>query len=93
MSGAFHPDIGVAIADYYGTTGDESRRDEFLRQVADSIGLGEERATRDACVRLGTELLRTGKAKEGRRYLWMAARYAQSVDTASQQRIVQSLKS
>ena len=91
-SGAFHPDIGLAIADYFGKTGDEPKRDEFLRQIADSIGYGEEKATRDACVRLGTELLRSGNAKEGRRYLWKAARSAQSVDAASQERIVQSLK-
>jgi CubicO group peptidase (beta-lactamase class C family) len=91
-AGAFHPDISLAIADYYGKTGEQGQRDVFLRQIADRIGYGEEGATRAACVRLGTELLRSGKPEEGRRYLWMAARYAQTIDPQSQQRIVQSLK-
>ena len=91
-AGAFHPDISLAIADYYGKTGEQGKRDVFLRQIADRIGYGEEGATRDACVRLGTELLRSGKPEEGRRYLWMAARYAQTMAPESQQRIVQSLK-
>jgi CubicO group peptidase (beta-lactamase class C family) len=91
-TGAFHPDISLAIADYYGKTGEQGKRDVFLRQIADRIGYGEEGATRDACVRLGSELLRSGKPEEGRRYLWMAARYAQTLDPNSQQRIVQILK-
>jgi CubicO group peptidase (beta-lactamase class C family) len=91
-AGAFHPDISFAIADYYGKTGQQGKRDGFLRQIADRIGYGEEGSTRDACVRLGTELLRSGKTEEGRRYLWMAARYAQTIAPKSQQRIVQSLK-
>jgi CubicO group peptidase (beta-lactamase class C family) len=91
-AGAFHPDISLAIADYYGKTGEHDKRDVFLRQIADRIGYGEAGSTRDACVRLGTELLRSGKPEEGRRYLWMAARYAQSLDPKSQQRIVQIFK-
>jgi hypothetical protein len=91
-AGAFHPDVSLAIADYYGKTGEQDQRDKFLRQIADRIGYGEEAATRDACVRLGTELLRSGKPAEGRRYLWMAARYAQTIAPESQRRIVQSLR-
>lgn len=91
-AGAFHPDISLAIADYYGKTSERGKRDVFLRQIADRVGYGEARATRDACVRLGTELLRSGKSEEGRRYLWMAAQYAQTIDPKSQQRIVQILK-
>jgi hypothetical protein len=91
-AGAFHPDISLAIADYYGKTGEHAQRDVFLHQVADRVGYGEEGSTREACVRLGTELLRRGEREEGRRYLWMAARYAQTLDPGSQQRIVQSLK-
>jgi CubicO group peptidase (beta-lactamase class C family) len=91
-AGSFHPDISLAIADYYGKTGEQGKRDKFLRQIADRIGYGEEGATRDACVRLGSELIRSGKPEEGRRYLWMAARYAQTIDPGSQQRIVQRLK-
>jgi CubicO group peptidase (beta-lactamase class C family) len=91
-SGAFHPDVSLAIADYYGKSGERGKRDAFLRQIADRIGYGEEAATRDACVRLGTGLIRSGKAEEGRRYLWKAARDAQTIDPSSQQRIVQMLK-
>jgi hypothetical protein len=89
---AFHPDISLAIADYYAKTGEQDKRDVFLRQIADRVGYGEQGATRNACVRLGTELLRSGKREEGRRYLWMAARYAQTIDPESQRRIVRSLK-
>ena len=93
-TGAFHPDISLAIADYYGKTGQQAKRDVFLRQIADSVGYGEERATRDACVRLGTELLRNGKTEEGRKYIWMAAQYAKTSgeNVEAQERIVQSLK-
>jgi hypothetical protein len=88
------PEIGLAIADYYGKTGDPAKRDVFLRQIADRIGYAEQGPTRDACVRLGTELLRSGKTEEGRKYLWMAARYAQTSGESveSQERIVQCLK-
>ena len=93
-AGDFHPDISLAIADYYGKIGEQAKRDVFLRQIADRMGYGEERATRDACVRLGTELLRSGKTEEGRKYLWMATRYTKTVggNVESQERIVQSLK-
>jgi hypothetical protein len=91
-SGAFHPDISLAIADYYGKAGDTAKRDAFLRDIADRVGYGEQGATRDACVRLGTELIRNGKTEEGRRYVWTAARSAQTVEPGSLQRIVQGLK-
>jgi len=88
----FHPDISLAIANYYGKTGEPAKRDVFLRQIADRMGYGEAGSTRDACVRLGTELLRSGKTEEGRKYIWMAARYAQTMDPGSLERIVQGLK-
>ncbi len=91
-TGDFHPDVSLAIANYYEKTGESAKRDVFLRQIADRVGYGDEGATRDACVRLGTELLRSGKTEEGRKYLWMAARYAQTIDPESLERIVQSLK-
>jgi len=91
-AGAFHPDISFAIANYYEKIGQQDKRDVFLRQIADRVGYGEAGSTRNACVKLGTELLRAGKTKEGRRYLWMAAQYAQTMDPGSQQRIVQILK-
>ena len=43
-SGDFHPDISLAIADYYGKAGEQGQRNVFLRQIADRIGYGEERA-------------------------------------------------
>jgi hypothetical protein len=93
-TGAFHPEISLAIADYYGKTGEQAKRDVFLHQIADRTGYGEENATRDACVRLGTELLRSGKTEEGRKYLWMATLYAKTggASIESQERLVQSLR-
>jgi hypothetical protein len=93
-AGAFHAEVSLAIADHYEKTGEQDKRDVFLRQIADHIGYGEEVATRDACVRLGTALLRSGKTEEGRKYLWMAVRYAQTSgeNVESQERIVKSLK-
>ena len=82
-SGDFHPDVSLAIANYYEKIAHEAKGDAFLHQVADRTGYGELGSTRDACVRLGTKLLRTGKTEEGRKYLWMAARYAQTMDPAS----------
>jgi hypothetical protein len=37
-SGDFHPDISLAIANYYGKTGKPAKRDVFLRQIADHLG-------------------------------------------------------
>lgn len=93
-AGAFHPEISLAIADYYGKAGEQAKRDVFLRDIADRTGYGEEKATRDACVRLGTELLRGGKTEEGRRYLWMATLYSKTsgASVESQERLVKSLK-
>lgn len=93
-SGAFHPDISLAIADYYQKTGEQAKSEPFLREIADRTGYGEESATRDACVRLGAQLLRSGKTEEGRRYLWMAALYTRTTggSVESQEQIVRSLK-
>jgi CubicO group peptidase (beta-lactamase class C family) len=63
-SSAFHPDIILAIANYYQKLGDLKQCDQFLRQIADSIGWGEQGSTRDACIRLGTQYLRAGGAAE-----------------------------
>jgi len=92
-AGDFHPDVSLAIANYYGKTGEPAKRDVFLRQIADRMGY-EGGATRDACVRLGAELLRSGKTEEGRKYLWRAVRDAQTKgeNVESQERLVQSLK-
>ncbi|AGA28547.1 serine hydrolase domain-containing protein [Singulisphaera acidiphila] len=92
-SGDFHPDISLAIANYYGKTGKPAKRDVFLRQIADHMGY-EGGATRDACVKLGAELLRSGKTEEGRKYLWRVVRDAQTKGekVESQERLVQALK-
>ena len=92
-AGAFHPQISLYIADYYERIGEQAQSEAFLRQVADSTGYGEHRATRDACAKLGAELLRSGKTEEGRKYLWMAARYAQTSGESlnSQERIIRGL--
>jgi CubicO group peptidase (beta-lactamase class C family) len=92
-SGDFHPDISLAIANYYGKTGEPAKRDLFLRQIADRLGY-EGGAAREACVRLGTELLRSGKTEEGRNYLWRAVRDAQTKGEKieAQERLVRALK-
>jgi CubicO group peptidase (beta-lactamase class C family) len=92
-AGDFHPDISLAIANYYGKIGEPAKRDAFLRQIADHMGY-EGGATRDACVRLGAELLRSGKTEEGRKYLWRAVRDAQAKGekVESQERLVRALK-
>lgn len=90
--GAFQPDISMAIASYYEKRSDPKKRDVFLRQIADSIGYGEAGSTRDACIRLGTDLIRNGKIDEGRAYLWKAAHYAQTLAPQSLEQIVQRLR-
>lgn len=62
---------GIGVANYYEKTGEAAKRDALLGRIADRVGYGEAGSTRDACIRLGTELLRAGKTQEGRRYLWM----------------------
>jgi CubicO group peptidase (beta-lactamase class C family) len=91
-AGAFHPDISLTIANYYEKKGDQAKRDLFLRQIAERVGYGEQGATRDACVRWGAELLRRGKTEEGRKYIWMAARYAQTLAPQSLEPMVRRLK-
>jgi CubicO group peptidase (beta-lactamase class C family) len=92
-AGDFHPDISLAIANYYGKNGEPAKRDVFLRQIADHMGY-EGGATREAYVRLGAELLRSGKTEEGRRYLWRTVRDAQAKgeNVEAQERLVQALK-
>ncbi len=51
-------------ADYYEKIGEQAKRNVFLRQIADRTGYGEEKATRDACVRLGAELFGAGRQKK-----------------------------
>jgi hypothetical protein len=92
-SGDFHPDISLAIANYYGRIGEPTKSAVFLRQIADYPGY-EAGATREAYVRLGAELVQSGKTEEGRRYLWRAVRDAQTKGEKleSQERLVRALK-
>ena len=92
-AGDFHPDISLAIANYYEKTGEPAKRDVFLRQVADRMGY-DGGAPREAWVRLGAELIRSGKTEEGRNYLWRAVRDAQTKGESleSQERLVRALK-
>jgi CubicO group peptidase (beta-lactamase class C family) len=75
-SGDFHPEVDLAIADFYKRAGDEARHLARLHRIADRPGYGEEQSTREACARLGTALLEKGQPT-GRKYLWMAAQYGQ----------------
>lgn len=77
-SGDFHPDIEFAIATHYQRIGVEDRYLARLRRLADRPGYGEERPTRAACADLGAALLAQGRT-EGRKYIWMAAEYAQAI--------------
>ncbi|HEY3283836.1 MAG TPA: hypothetical protein VGN26_16340 [Armatimonadota bacterium] len=92
-AGDFHPDISLAIANYYEKMGERDKRDLFLRQIADRVGY-EGEAPREAWARLGAELLRRGRTEEGRRYLWRAVRDAQTrgESVEAQQRLVQALR-
>lgn len=93
-AGAFHPEVSLAIAEYYGKTGVPAKRTVLLRDIADRAGYGEEKATREACVQLGTDLLRSGKTEEGRQYVWLAARHSRAagLNTDSQERILKNLE-
>jgi hypothetical protein len=75
-SGDFHPDIELAIANYYNRAGVQDKYLARLHRIADRPGYGEEKSTREACVQLGTALLENGQ-EVGRKYLWMAVQYGQ----------------
>lgn len=74
-SGDFHPEIELAIANYYKKVGERDKYLSRLHQIADRPGYGEQYATREACVGLGSSLLRKGQVEAGRKYLWMAVQY------------------
>jgi len=74
-SGDFHPEVELSIANYYEKAGEQNKYLSRLHQIADRLGYGEEQATREACVGLGTSLLRKGQVEAGRKYLWMAVQY------------------
>jgi CubicO group peptidase (beta-lactamase class C family) len=74
----FHPEVDLAIAVYHKRAGQHDGYIARLHRIADRPGYGEELATRDACTQLGTALLDQGQLA-GRKYLWMAAQYAQGI--------------
>jgi CubicO group peptidase (beta-lactamase class C family) len=82
-SGDFHPEIELAIANYYKRAGVREKYVARLHRIADRPGYGEEQATREACAQLGTVLLDAGQ-ELGRRYLWMAVQYGQSVGSKTE---------
>jgi CubicO group peptidase (beta-lactamase class C family) len=75
-SGDFHPEIELAISSFYQRAGTQDKYLARLHRIADRPGYGEEQATREACVQLGTALLEKGQ-EAGRKYLWMAVQYGQ----------------
>jgi CubicO group peptidase (beta-lactamase class C family) len=77
-SGDFHPEVELSIAKYYEKTGEQIKYLSRLHQITDRLGYGEEQATREACVRLGTSLLRKGQVEAGWAYLWMAVQYGKT---------------
>jgi len=89
-SGDFHPEIELSIANYYENDGEQNKYLLRLHQIADRPGYGEEQATREACVGLGTSLLRRDQVEAGRKYLWMAAQYGKTSgsNTASLENLV-----
>lgn len=89
----FHPEVDLAIASYHRRAGDSGRYLARLHRIADRPGYGEERASRDACIQLGTALVDQGQA-EGRKYLWMAVQYGQGAgsNTASLEQIVAKMR-
>jgi hypothetical protein len=88
-SGDFHPELELGIANYYKRAGAQDKYLTRLHRIADRPGYGEEQSTREACVELGTSLLRKNQVT-GRKYLWMATQYGQvsGVNTASLEDIV-----
>jgi CubicO group peptidase (beta-lactamase class C family) len=84
-SGLFHPDITLAIADYYEQIGNVGLSSAWLSDSVQRFGYGEEASTRQACVELGMDLLKQGKADEGRVYLWKAAQYGRVTETSGYQ--------
>jgi CubicO group peptidase (beta-lactamase class C family) len=92
-SGDFHPEVELAIANYYKRAGAGDKYLARLRRIADRPGYGEEKATREACVQLGTALLEKGQ-EAGRKYLWMAVQYEQfsGSNTASLENIVAKMR-
>lgn len=83
-SGDFQPEVEFGIANYYKKAGAQDKYLARLHRIADRPGYGEEQSTREACVALGTSLLRQSQVA-GRKYLWMATQYGQvsGVNTAS----------
>jgi CubicO group peptidase (beta-lactamase class C family) len=82
-TGYFHADIHLAIADWYGRTGNPQSAREWYHKLADSKGYGEQGAVKNACTALGKYYLENGETEKGRTYLWREALYSPN-DAANQ---------
>ncbi len=91
-SGDFHPEVELAIASFYKRTGAEEKYLARLHRIADRPGYGEQSSTQEACIQLGTALLKKGQ-QEGRKYLWMAVQYERfsGANTASLDKLVSKM--
>ena len=85
-SSRFHPDLSLAIANYYLQVGDDKHYVEWLQNVVQRSGYGEESSTRQACVDLGTKLLKQGLEADGRSLLWKAAQDGRAVGSDTYQK-------
>jgi CubicO group peptidase (beta-lactamase class C family) len=92
-SGLFHPDVSFGIADYYGGIGEREQSAEWLRDMVQRGGYGEEGTMRRACVERASQLLRSGQLSEGRQLLWKAAQYGRTTESESyQQGLISRMK-
>jgi CubicO group peptidase (beta-lactamase class C family) len=92
-SGDFHPEVELAIANYYKKANARDKYLARLHRIVDRPGYGEEQSTREACVQLGTALLEKEQLA-GRKYLWMAVQYGQFAgsNTASLENLVAKMR-
>jgi CubicO group peptidase (beta-lactamase class C family) len=84
-SARFHPDLSLAIANYYRDIGEQQ---EYLSNLQDAVtrrGYGEEASARQACVDLGLLRIRAGFEQDGRALLWRAAQDARAVESPAYQ--------
>jgi hypothetical protein len=92
-SGDFHPEVELAIANYYKKANARDKYLARLHRIVDRPGYGEEQSTREACVQPGTALLEKEQFA-GRKYLWMAVQYGQFAgsNTASLENLVAKMR-
>jgi len=93
-SGDFQPEVELGIAKFYKRAGAQDKYLARLHRIADRHGYGEEASTREACVELGTALVKKSQVT-GRKYFWMATQYGQvsGANTPSLEDIVAKMRS